>query len=139
MTDALLDVNIVLDYVLARAPYLAEATAIWEAAARHEYTGYVAAITPPTVFYIVRRERGRAAARLAIERILAGLQICPVSEPVLRDALLLPFTDFEDAVQYASAVAASIDVIVTRDLNDCRGAALSVLSPAEFITQHLSV
>jgi len=138
VTGALLDTNIVLDFLQARPPYVQEATIIWHAAQRGEFSGFVSAITPTTVFYIVRRERGGPAARLAVQRILTAVQVCPVDRVALRDALSLSFTDFEDAVQCASAEAAGLDLIVTRDVRDFRGAALPVLSPAEFIAQHLT-
>jgi hypothetical protein len=47
----------------------------------------------------------------------------------------LPFTDYEDAVQHASATSNGLDAIVTRNVKDFTGATISVLSPAGLLLQ----
>lgn len=49
------------------------------------------------------------------------------------DAFSLGFSDYEDAVQCASAVAAGLDAIVTRNTEDFAGSPIPVYSPAEFL------
>ena len=43
--------------------------------------------------------------------------------------------DYEDAVQYASAVTSQLEAIITRDPKDFFGATLPILSPIEFLKQ----
>jgi hypothetical protein len=50
-------------------------------------------------------------------------------------ALSLSFSDYEDAVQHASATASGLDAIVTRNLTDYKGATLPVFSPANSLAQ----
>jgi hypothetical protein len=64
---------------------------------------------------------------------LTSLTVCPLHQSILDEADKLPFTDYEDAVQHASATASSLEVIVTRDLGDYKNATLPVLSPRELI------
>jgi len=63
------------------------------------------------------------------------LQICPINQAVLETALNLPFTDYEDAVQHASAVASGMHAIISRNLKDYSGATLPVYAPVDFLTQ----
>jgi predicted nucleic acid-binding protein len=79
--------------------------------------------------YLRQRWPGWEAPRNAPQALNSQL------ERPLNHALGLPFSDFEDAVQLASAVAAGLDSIVTRDLNDFRGAPLPVLTPGAFIAR----
>lgn len=135
MTRALLDINLVLDYILLPAPFNRDAVTIWNAALQGQFIGYISAITAPTIFYIIRRQLGIVSAPSAVQQVLTAWQICPVDQAVLNQALQLLFTDFEDAMQLASAVAAGVDLIVTRDLADFRAATLPVLTPAAFIAR----
>ena len=59
---ALLDVNILLDVVLNRQPWVQHALAISSACADRRMTGYVAAFTVPTLYYIVRRSADKTRA-----------------------------------------------------------------------------
>jgi len=58
-----------------------------------------------------------------------------IDQFVLENACGLPFTDYEDATQHASATANRLDVIVTRNLNDYKNATLPVFSPIDFLSQ----
>jgi len=53
----------------------------------------------------------------------------------LQTALTLPFADYEDAVQHASATGNGLDAIVTQNVKDFTGATIPVLSPAELLLQ----
>jgi hypothetical protein len=48
-------------------------------------------------------------------------------------ALELPFSDYEGAVQHASAAREQLDAIVTRNITDYRGATLTVYSPPDLV------
>lgn len=129
----LLDTDVVLDLYLDREPFAEQAEKIWQANERGVFAGYVAAITPVNLFYIARKLRGAATARQAVTALLAALRVCPVDLGALKEALALPFKDYEDAVQHASAEASGLDAIVTRNGEDYAGARLAVMSPVEFV------
>ena len=48
-------------------------------------------------------------------------------------SLLSDFEDFEDAVQYNSAIFQDCSLIITRDKKGFKNAKISVLSPIEFL------
>ncbi len=131
----LFDTNIILDLLLDRVPFADDAAALWQANADGRLEGFVSAITPVNLFYIARRLKGRATAFQAVSEVLAALSVCPVDHLVLQTALTLPFADYEDAVQHASAIGNRLDAIVTRNIKDFTGATLLVLSPAELLLQ----
>ena len=129
----LLDTNVVLDVVLAREPFALESAQIFKLHEQGKIDAYIAAITPINVFYVTRKLKGSKEAQRAVELILSSLSVCPVNHAVLRQAYELPFGDYEDAVQHASAIASRIDTIVTRDIKDYKNATLPVFSPADFL------
>jgi predicted nucleic acid-binding protein len=52
---ALLDLNVLLDALLGREPWRAEADAIWDANREGRIGGRVSAAALPTLFYVIRK------------------------------------------------------------------------------------
>ena len=116
-----------------RTPFAEAAAVLWQANEDGRIEVYVSAVTPVNVFYIARKLKNIAAACTIVAGLFAACRVCPLDHDTLQAALTLPMRDFEDAVQYACAVAAGLDAIVTRDVHDYRGAILPVLTPAELL------
>jgi predicted nucleic acid-binding protein len=131
----LLDTDVILDLVLAREPFVDDAAALWLAHEERRCVAYIAPITPINVFYIVRKIKGAAVAREAVNILITTLQVGIVDQQVLRAALNMPMKDYEDAVQVASAAALQLDSIVTRNTGDYANAALQIFSPTDFLKQ----
>ena len=51
-------------------------------------------------------------------------------------ALGLRWTDFEDALQYASATRVQADVIVTGNIRHFANSRIAVMTPTEFLTRY---
>ncbi len=131
---ALADTNILPDVFLQREEFLPEAMDIWIANEQKLFEGYVSALTPVNVYYIARRTLGdKEIARSLAARILSLFQICALTETELQSALSLPFSDYEDAVQAASASAEDLDAIITRNKADFQNSDIPVYSPAAFL------
>jgi predicted nucleic acid-binding protein len=131
--QVLLDSDVVLDFVLERKPFVEAAGELFELIARGACDGYISGITPINVFYLTRKARGIDKAKQAVSDLLIVFQVCPITYTVLTGAYALPFTDYEDAVQHASATASKLDAIVTRNLEDYKNATLPVYSPMNFL------
>ena len=129
----LLDNDVVLDLVLDREPFVEAAADVFKLQEQGRIDGHVAGITLINVFYVTRKIKGIGVARRAVGELLAALKVCPLDHATLENAHKLAFTDFEDAVQHASAEASHLDAIVTRNPNDYKNAALPVFTPADFL------
>ena len=62
MIRALLDINVILDALFARENAGEQVHAVWQAHENERFTGYICAITPPTIFYIARKMVGKSRA-----------------------------------------------------------------------------
>lgn len=129
----LLDTNILLDLVLAREPWAAEAGALLTAVHHGRAQGVVAAHTITTLFYLMARGGGRQRAREVVGQLLDTVRVVPVAERELRQALGSDLADYEDAVQAMVAVACGARFIATRNLKDCAGAPVPALPPGEVL------
>ncbi len=129
----LLDNDIVLDFILKRPPFNVEAKEIFDYAGRGEIEIFVSAVTPINAFYTTRKEKGKDIAFRAIEGLLKLVEIAGTDKQVFQNAFSLNFTDYEDAVQCASAIAENLDAIVTRNTTDYKNSSVKVYSPGEFL------
>ena len=127
MKQPLVDVNVILDALLGRPPQGGAAAGLWAATEQKRLGALVPAHGVTTLFYLVRQGKGTAAARRAVDTVLSVFGVAPVDEAVLRRALSLGWTDFEDAVCAAAAEAAGCDLIVTRDPGGFRGSPVPVV------------
>jgi predicted nucleic acid-binding protein len=127
----LLDTNVVLDVLLSREPWLDDAQALWLAADNGELSAYLSATSLTDIYYVARRLADVLRARDAIKLCLDAFEILAVDRAALERAQPLTGPDFEDNVQIASAEAAGLDAIVTRDMAGFADSTVAVLSPRE--------
>jgi len=130
---ALIDTNVILDYVLERHPFHADAEKIVLLVASEDIVGYLSSITPVNVFYTGRKLKGKDHALKEVRRLVRLFEIATADKQTLQNAFDLDFSDYEDAVQCASAISESLEAIVTRDSSDFEKSPIPVYSPAEFL------
>jgi predicted nucleic acid-binding protein len=129
----LLDINVILDVILAREPWVADSARLLSAVEQQLAEGYVASHTLPTIHYLVQKEKKRKIAARAITDLLRIVQVVPLTNADFQQALILELRDFEDAVQAAAALKIGADALVTRNVSDFRGVDLQIRTPGEII------
>ena len=103
--------------------------------ANGRFEAFVSGITPINLFYVGRKNPGATVVRQSVTELLIAVQVCPIDRAILRAAEQLPFSDYEDAVQHASATTSGVEAIVTRNLNHYKNATIPIFSPAGFLAQ----
>jgi len=131
----LLDTNVIVDVALERQPFFGDSEAVLLFAERLQVEGYISASTFSDLYYIIRREKGRDLTLEFLREISTFCQIAIVNEAVIRMALTANFRDFEDAIQYSSAVVNQLDAIVTRNPQDFPVTTPSILTPEQLIQE----
>ena len=130
MKPLLLDLNVMLDVILDRAPGADAASALWAAIENGHGRGLVSAHGLTTIFYLLEKARDAAFARSGVERLVTVFGVAAVDDSVIRRALVLGWPDFEDAVCAAAAEASACEAIVTRDPDGYPNCPLPVMDPA---------
>ena len=128
-----LDTNIVLDVLLNRPGLAVESETV---ILRCEKTGdpmFIAWHGLATAYYLLRRGRTEAEALREVDKLLAWARVADADDAHARTARGLGFSDFEDALQAASAEACGADYIVTRNVADFTKSKVVVLTPAAFL------
>jgi predicted nucleic acid-binding protein len=57
----------------------------------------------------------------------------PLNDKIIQLAIASDFNDFEDAIQYYTALENNITTLITRDLKDFKKASIKVMSSEEYL------
>lgn len=133
MKSVLCDINVILDIFLKRDPHYSSAARLFSLIEEKKLLGYLSAQSFPTMFYILSRELKRDKAMRVLEKLRIVFRVAAVDEKVVDLSLASTFKDFEDAVQYYSALHVRADCLVTRNKGDYRADRIPVMTPEEFL------
>lgn len=129
----LVDTNVLLDVLARREPHWTAASRVWTLAETGSVQADISAISYNNVYYIVRRWSGRGRAEKALRLLRDVFGTVGLTQKVLIQAMDAEFPDFEDAIQYFSAVHARAVYIITRNAQDFPRAGPTVISPGEWL------
>jgi len=133
MKTILCDINFILDIFLKREPFYSPAAQIFSMIEAKQLDGYLCAYSFPILFYILVKELKRDKAMKILGKVRIVFRVAAVNEKVIDLSLASDFRDFEDAVQYYSAVSMKADCLITRNKIDYIASDLSILTPEEFL------
>ncbi len=135
----LIDTNVVLDLLLKREPFYQDAAEVLKLAQRDGIQEYVSASAVTDIYYIAHKMlRDSAAVRALLQKLLMVVSVAAVSQREIFHALELPWSDFEDCVQYSVAFINEMDGLVTRNPGDYKESNIPVWQPSQLL-QRFSV
>jgi predicted nucleic acid-binding protein len=97
------------------------------------HQGLVAWHTLPIVSYYHSRQNSPGDTAAMMDSLLAMLEVPRVGHRDAVDWRSHGISDFEDALQMASAIAGVADVFITRNTADFAGCAMPVMTPEAFL------
>lgn len=115
MYKIFIDTNILLDYLITQRTGNSPAQRIMELIVEDKLTAYISPISLLNIFFILRKQRTEQERKEIIESFLEILEIVELDFDLLQTGLYIPVLDYEDGVQYISAVKANVDFIITGD------------------------
>ena len=134
MTKLFLDTNIVIDVLERREPFCHDAVRLFTMAYNRQVQLFVSPMTYATASYLLHKH-GSAGVRSLLSNLRQLCRITTVNERITDDALASQFDDFEDALQYYSALKSNVNFIITRNAKDFKQSSVPVMSAAEYLAQ----
>ena len=131
--NVFLDTNVVIDFMGEREGFFDDAAAIFAMIESKIITASVSALTVVNCAYILKKAFNTDLMLEKVETLCQLLDITPVDRTQLMDAIRIRPYDYEDAVQYMSALSSRPDVIITRDKRGFSHFDILVMTPAEFV------
>ena len=133
--NVFLDTNVVIDFMGEREGFFDDAAAIFAMVEEERIHASVSALTVVNCAYILKKAFNADIMLEKIDALCQLLDVMPITKQQLKEAVRLKPYDFEDAVQYLSALPYRPDVIITRDKKGFSDFDILVMTPAEFVNK----
>jgi predicted nucleic acid-binding protein len=138
MTNIFIDTNVLIDLLAKREPRYYDAACLFELSYRQEVRLALSSLSLVNAHYVLKKSISEQKIREKLHHICSN-SVCraiPLTQDIVAKALLSPFKDFEDAVQYFSALAASSDFIITSNEKDFKNSNIPVVNATGFLAFH---
>ena len=135
MKKVFIDTNVLIDYLGRRGQFYEPAAKIISLADLGLFRLTASSLSFATGSYILEAHCHMAPEQIVddYKKFMTICSIATVDEAVITTAVNHPFNDFEDAIQYHTAMADNADCIVTRNKNDFTTTDIPVMEPQEFL------
>ncbi|CCI07775.1 type II toxin-antitoxin system VapC family toxin [Microcystis aeruginosa] len=131
----LLDTNIIIDIALERQPYFTNSETVLAFVEQGQIEGYISASTISDLYYLIRKQKGRDLTIEFLQEILTFCQIATVNQAAIIMAFTTNFQDFEDSIQYSTAVVNKLDAIITGNPQDFPIVTPRIITPEQLIAE----
>lgn len=135
--NVFLDTNVIIDFYARREDFFLPASIIIDLAYHKKILIYVSSLTFVNAYYILGRTYKIESLMEKLATLAKICHITPVDENTIRKAFVSRGSDFEDIVQYESAMTISPDVIITRNIKHFTGLSLNVMTPSDFLDEYI--
>lgn len=134
MKSVLIDTDVLLDFYLDRKPFSEDSLQLLLKCEQKQFRAFVTPVIIANTYYILRRHATHLYVVERLQILLDTISVIAMDQKQVLAALDSKFTDFEDALQYFSAVNSNkIDAIITRNIKDFKKSALPVFTPQEYL------
>ncbi|MBR1395175.1 MAG: PIN domain-containing protein [Prevotella sp.] len=133
--NVFLDTNVVIDFMGEREGFFDDAATIFAMIEDRSIRASASALTIVNCAYILKKAFKSDIMLSKVEALCQMLDVMPINRGQLIDAVKLKPFDYEDAVQFLSALPYHPDVIITRDKKGFVDFGILVMTPSEFISR----
>lgn len=133
MDRILVDTNIVLDLLAKRKEFIIEAQALFTLSDKNAIKLYVSPLTFANTYYMLSQKMKLNDAKKILRKFKILVEVLPMDDKIIDLALESDFKDFEDAIQYHTAIENDIDIIITRNLKDFKTSRIPILTAKNYI------
>ena len=129
------DTNICLDLLAKRGEHYLPAAKLFTLADREGIKIFVSSLSFHTLAYLLAKQYSAPDSRQLLRKFKLLVQVLAVDEKIISLSLESDFKDFEDAIQYFTAIENKVPLLLTRNLKDFRLATIPVMTAESFLNQ----
>jgi len=134
MSKIFLDTNVILDLLGERVPFFDSIAKIATLADLKKLTLIVSPLSFTTIDYVLNKYETSESVLNKLRKFKIICEVCEVNEETIDKALNSSFKDFEDAVQYFSALQSNCSIIITRNGNDFKHSTIPIMTAEEYLS-----
>lgn len=129
-----LDANVLVSVLNKEYPLFTYSSRILSMADKKGFEVYTSPICLAIVFYFAEKKSGTQIAKAKTELLVSKIKIADATTFAVKQTIQnKKINDFEDGLEYYSALESQCQVIVTEDLNDFYFAEIEILNCKNFI------
>ncbi len=133
MIKLFVDSDIILDLLAEREPHYIHAARLFTLINQNKIIAYTSPLIFANLHYLLKKQTTNIAALKSLRKLKTFVKILSIDERVIEQSLNSEFNDFEDAIQYYTAVNNGISLIVTRNKLDYKRSQIDVMTAEEFL------
>ena len=136
MKTLFIDTNIVIDLLAKREPFYEEAAKLFSLADKNKINLIVSSLTFANTNYILSKMTNSTTAREILTKFKVLVTVAALNDKIIELALNdKSFSDFEDGLQYYTAMENEADIIITRNLKDFKNSILPVITAQTYLSK----
>jgi predicted nucleic acid-binding protein len=128
------DNDVILDISIERHLDIKDSVKLLNLVEEGAYKGFTSSVIFTNTYYVQRKLKGHATAVNFLKKLRLIVAVLNVDDLFIKKALEFGWEDFEDSVQYFTALHNKIDYIITRNTGDYKKSTLPVYTPSEFLS-----
>lgn len=133
MMKIFVDSDIILDLLAKREPHFQHAAKLFTLIDQQKIKAYTSPLIFANLHYLLKKLTSNASALKSLRKLKTLINILHVDERVIEQSLNSDFNDFEDAIQYFTAVNNGIKIILTRNKVDYKKSKITISTADEFL------
>jgi predicted nucleic acid-binding protein len=114
-------------------PFYTEAAKLFSLADKKKIKLSISSLCIADPHYILSRQKPEKEVRNILRTFKVLVRVLPLDDKITDLALNSEFRDFEDAIQYFTAIENDQDLIITRNQQDFKESKIPVMTAGEFI------
>ena len=134
MSSLFLDTNVLLDLLGERVPFFDSIAKVATLADQKKLSIVVSPLSFTTIDYVLNKYETSESVLNKLRKFKIICEVCVVNEETISKALTSSFKDFEDAVQYFTALQANCSIIITRNGKDFKNSTIPVMTAEEYLS-----
>ena len=133
MIKLFLDSDIILDLLAKREPHYLYTAQLFTLIDQRKIKAFTSPLVFANLHYLLKKQSSNKIALKNLRKLKILLNVLPIDDRVIEQSLNSDFTDFEDAIQYFTAVNNGIKLLLTRNKKDYHKAKITISSAEEFM------
>jgi predicted nucleic acid-binding protein len=133
MVKVFVDTDVCLDLLSGRQPFNAKAEQLFTLAEKGKLKICVSSLSFSNIDYILQSQFSKTDSRKIMGKFRTLVSVLAVDSKIIDRSIASDFPDFEDAIQYHTALENGISILLTRNLKDYKKARIQVMGPDVFL------
>jgi predicted nucleic acid-binding protein len=132
-----LDANVLVSVLNKEYPLFPLSARVLSLSENSKYQVYTSPLCLAIAYYFAEKKSGKLMAKKKLALMAQNLRITKLNEDTTRLAAKSNMDDFEDALQYYSALDSKCEYIITENIKDFYKCDLEVLDCEQFLSNHV--